>query len=387
MARLNVLMMTSWYPSRGSPVLGVFVRECAKAVNLRDHVVVLHCAGCDPSRRQLVGVEQETNEELTQGIPTYRCWYRRSPVPKTTFLLSPFLEPWSASRAYDEIVRHGFRPDIIHAHVYSAGLLAVRLGRRHRVPVVITQHSFLGRGQIRQARLAFEKADIVMPVSQSLRQAIEAYGIRANFQVVPNIVDTGLFHPNPQPRTGTGPKRLLCVCLLNENKGIRYLLEAVAALPPEVGPWQLDIVGDGPERQPLEALVRKLDIADRIIFHGIQPKPQVADLMRAADLFIVPSLTETFSVVAAEALASGLPVLTTRCGGPEEFVDRRNGLAVSPGSTRALCDGLLDLLGRLETFSREATSRYARERFAPEQVGDIVHRTYEGLVLRTSRCA
>jgi len=154
-----------------------------------------------------------------------------------------------------------------------------------------------------------------------------------------------------------------------------------------VGPWQLDIVGDGPERQPLEALARKLDIADRMIFHGIQPKPKVADFMRAADLFIVPSLTETFSVVAAEALASGLPVLTTRCGGPEEFVDQRNGLAVSPGSTRALRDGLLDLLGRLETFSRDATSRYARERFAPEQVGDIVHRTYEGLILSTSRCA
>jgi hypothetical protein len=82
MKRLKVLFITAWYPTREVPVQGVFGREHAKAVQLYDDVVVLHLAGSDPTLRTMWRIEQEANETLTEGIPTYRVWHRRFPVPK-----------------------------------------------------------------------------------------------------------------------------------------------------------------------------------------------------------------------------------------------------------------------------------------------------------------
>src|SRR5439155_9657723 len=107
----------------------------------------------------------------------------------------------------------GFRPSVIHAHYYLAGAVAVRIGRRLRVPVVISEHSStfpagtVSGIHVRRARFALESAALVCPVSRHLQEAIEAYGIDARFRVVPNTVDTEVFRPGP-PRTGGGAARI-----------------------------------------------------------------------------------------------------------------------------------------------------------------------------------
>lgn len=83
--RLKVLFITSWYPTKENPVAGVFVREHAKAVRLYDDVVVPHSAGRKSHIRGLWQMEQETDQDLTEAIPTYRLGHRRSPIPRTTF--------------------------------------------------------------------------------------------------------------------------------------------------------------------------------------------------------------------------------------------------------------------------------------------------------------
>jgi glycosyltransferase involved in cell wall biosynthesis len=101
--------------------------------------------------------------------------------------------------------------------------------------------------------------------------------------------------------------------------------------------------------------------------------------MRQADLFVLSSLCETFSAPAVEALASGTPVLATRCGGPEEFVIKDVGLLVSPGDPESLCEGLDYMLDNLDLYSRRRISEYAIERFSAEHVGAQLHRVYESL--------
>ena len=82
---------------------------------------------------------------------------------------------------------------------------------------------------------------------------------------------------------------------------------------------------------------------------------------------------------AVEALASGTPVLATRCGGPEEFVTKDVGLLVSPGDPKTLCEGLDYMLDNLHRYSRRRISEYAIERFSAEHVGAQLHRVYESL--------
>lgn len=383
MKRLKVLFITAWYPTREVPVEGVFVREHAKAVQLYDDVVVLHLAGPDPTLRAMWRIEQEANETLIEGIPTYRVWHRRFPVPKLSFLV--YL--WSVWCAFRHITAGGFRPDAIHAHVYAAGLPAVLIGKLYRIPVAVTEHSTeFPRKRLRglsiwRARLAFEWADVVMPVSVALQQAIEAYGIEAHFQVVGNVVDTDVFYPRSSCQPNGRSKRLLVVSLLDSShkKGIPYLIQALAQLRERRDDWCLDVVGEGPAREEYQRLVTDLGLADKITFHGLKSKLEVAEFMRRADLFVLPSLFETFSVASAEALMTGLPVLVTRCGGPEEFVTDLVGVTVQPGSADALFRGLQELLDNIRYYSSAQISSHAREQFAPSKVGARLHAVYESL--------
>jgi len=379
--RLKVLFITNWYPTKEEPVKAVFVREYAKAVRLYDDIVVLHCVGSDLNLKRLWRMEQEPDERLREGIPTYRVWYRPSPIPKTSY----FIYLWSIFRTFRHIVNQGFRPDIIHVHFYDAGGPAVLIGKLNHIPVVITEHfssfprGLLGHLDVFKAWLAFRWANIVFPVSYALQKAIEHYGIHAHFQVIPNVVDTTLFSPPSHLRKDLNPKRILFVGQLVPIKGVPYLLQALSHLHQKRDDWHLDIVGDGDARMEYEDLAVDLKLYDKVVFHGLKTKQEVAEFMRRADLFVLSSLFETFSAAAAEALATGTPILATRCGGPEEFVIKDVGLLVAPGDADALCKGLDYMLDNLHLYSCKQISQYAIERFSPELVGAKLHAVYKSL--------
>ena len=211
MERLKILFLTNWYPTADEPVKAVWVREHAKAVQLYDDVLLLHGAGPDPTLKKPWRAEAETDERLREGIPTYRVWYRPPPLPRTSYVL--YL--WSVYQAFRHTVHLGFRPDIIHVHVYDAGGPALVISKLHRIPVVISEHfsSFprrvLGHLDIAKAWLAFRWANRVLPVSHALQNAIAHYGIHAHFQVIPNVVDTTLFSPLSHLPKHMTPKRIL----------------------------------------------------------------------------------------------------------------------------------------------------------------------------------
>jgi glycosyltransferase involved in cell wall biosynthesis len=381
MERLKVLFLTNWYPTKDEPVKAVWVREHAKAVQLYDDVLVLHCVGSDLTLKKLWRTEQETDESLGEGILTYRVWYRPSPIPRTSYVMYF----WSVYQAFRHIVRLGFRPDIIHVHIYDAGGPAVLIGKLHRIPVVISEHfsSFprrvLGHLDIAKAWLAFRWANRVLPVSYALQKAIEYYGIHAHFHVIPNVVDTMLFSPSAHLPKTTTVKRILFVGQLVPVKGVPYLLQALSHLSQKRQDWQLDLIGDGEARKEYEHLAMDLKLSDKVVFHGLKTKLEVAEFMRRADLLVVSSLAETFSIPAAEALATGIPILATRCGGPEEFVSRDVGLLVPPGDADLLYQGLDYMLDNLHLYPCQHLAQYAKERFSAKLVGAKLHAVYQSL--------
>ncbi|MBN1874331.1 MAG: glycosyltransferase [Anaerolineae bacterium] len=379
MSKLKVLFITDWYPNPQRPVEGVFVKEHAKAVARFAEVVVLHSGDATPEIRGLWKVTRETNPEFTQGINTYRV-HRHTSLP----VLSIALHLGSVLSTYRRIVADGFTPDIIHAHVFYAGLPAVLIGKLYKIPVVITEHSssfprkLINRRGIIMARLAFQNADFVLPVSQALQDSIESYGIKAKFRIIPNVVDTSLFYPPTSPKLPSNVKRLLMVALMDasHNKGLPILLQALAQLSPVNGDWHLDLVGDGPARLGYESMVQELGLTDKIAFHGIQPKTKVAEFMRKADFFVLPSLWDNMPCVLIEAQSCGLPIIATRTGGIPEIVSEDTGVLVPPGDSIALHDALLKTLGAENTFNHQAISQKAK-RYTLEIVSDMLRHIYE----------
>ena len=377
MKRLKVLFLPSrsWYPSEADSVTGVFVREHAKAAALYNDVTVLYAHfGTARSIRKPFQV----SDQIEDGVRTIRivCQWK---VPLTNFLLYY----WAIFACFRKLVKQDWKPDIIHAHVFLAGLPAWLLSRVFNIPFVITEHwSGFVRGKLTgceriRARFVISRASTVLPVSDHLRRHIEAYGIKGRFKVVPNMVNTDMFYPSPTYNKGKSKKNILSVTGLNPKKGIPYLLRALNRVKEDRRDFVLDIVGDGPNRSEYEGLARELGLNGIVKFHGPKPREEVAKLMRSCDFFVQASLWETFGVVYIEAMACGKPVIASDIGGPNEIITPDSGILVPPGDTEALSGAIVYMLDNFTNYPPEKISQYAKGRFSYEAVGRQLSEVYQ----------
>ena len=323
-------------------------------------------------------MESEKDERLSRGIPTYRIWHRQSPIPRTSY----FAHLWGVNRSFQRLRAQGFQPDLIHAHIYTAGFPAILLGKLNRLPVLISEHfsgfprRLLTTYELLMTRFAFKHAAAVLPDSLALQRGIESYGIQANYQIVPNVADPSLFHHSLSANgDAKHPRRMLYVGNLVPVKGVPDLLNALPGLRAVRSDWVLDIVGDGTEREACEAIVRDQGLSEHVFFHGLQPKSAVAEFMRRSDFFVLPSHWDNSPCVIVEAMASGLPVVATRTGGIPEFVGEDSGLLVPPGEPGALSEALAKMLDKLDSFDRDHIMAKA-EAYGPGPIGGKIHSLY-----------
>lgn len=172
-------------------------------------------------------------------------------------------------------------------------------------------------------------------------------------------IDPEAFPPVERPPLEGRPARLLALGQLVGRKGQRILLDAAAELTRRGLDVEVVLAGDGPDRQPLEKRAAELGLADRTTFTGAVSQDGILDLYRSADVFCLPSFAEGVPVVLMEAMATGLPSVSTRVNGiPELVVDGVTGRLVAPGRADELADVLAELL--TDAPQRERLARDGR---------------------------
>lgn len=378
--RLKILFIPAWYPAEHNLVAGVFIQEHARAVSLYNEVIVLYSEGGDKDLNKTWKIVSDKEED---GIRTIRIKHKKSPIPKTTY----FIYLWSIKQAFKRLLTEGWRPDIIHAHVFSAGVPAVILGKIYKMPVVITEHwtgfprHILGRFDILKARFAMNRAKVILPVSKDLEKAIRSYGIKNKFEIVPNVVNTEIFYP-PLQKTNNKIKKMLFVGLLTPQKGIPYLFQALAKLKYKRQDFILDIIGDGLNREEYEKLSKELGLERILKFYGLKTKLEIAEFMRKCDFFVQPSLYETFGVTYIEAMACGKPIVATQLPVLQEKINKVIGILVSPKDVEALTEAINYMLDHYKDYSSEKISQYAKENFSYEAVGNQLSRIYKNIVIK-----
>jgi glycosyltransferase involved in cell wall biosynthesis len=266
------------------------------------------------------------------------------------------------------------------------GVPALRLAQRLGVPLVVTVHTgpfskLLQQRTMRYlTRRTLERADCVCPVSDDLRVQIEQAGIvPRRVEVTYNPVDTALFHPSTNLRTTH--RRIAFAGRLEEYKGGLRVACAFAEVADRLPGWTLSIAGDGPERDAIQAFVAgRLDLAGRVGLLGRYTKPELADMLRASDLFACPSRHETFGLVIAEAMAAGLPVIAPDRTAPPEFVDKRSGVLVSPDDIEAIAAAMERIATSLSTYDRAAIRGRIVDRFGIEAFGERLLGIYRSLL-------
>jgi colanic acid/amylovoran biosynthesis glycosyltransferase len=378
---MKVLFLTASYPVPEHPLLGIFVKEHARAVSPHCDLAVVHLDR-NPATRGVPRLDDVADEEW----PTIRARYPRSPAP-----LSYAANLAATAAGYRRLRNRGFVPDVIHAHFFLAGVPALALGRVLRKPVVVTEQwsTFLPDDPMtlsplmqRVARATFTHADMVLPVSDALRDGIRSLGVSAEFRVVPNVVDVRQFHPGPQTDRNGRPQKLIGVGGLYHAKGWEFLLEAVALVARDRHDFTLDIVGDGELKGEHESLAGKLGIADLVTFHGWLPKADVAARVRDADLFVLTSRYDSNPCAVIEALASGVPVVGTAVGGIPDMVGEGMGLLAAAQDPESIAGQLRLALDRRGSWDRAAIARRAGARYGAEHVGATLAGIYEEVSAR-----
>lgn len=372
-----MLVLPAWYPTARQPLLGPYVRDHARAAAEFGHrMVIVVDEGPSGNVRGLSSLAEEQDGPLR----IFRLSYR--PRGGTLAYLPAVL------RVARRLAREGTPVDVLHAHVHRMGWAAVLAGGLLRRPVVITEHSSewpqrtMTPGALRRARIAFPRAALVCPVSEYLQRAIEAYGIRARFRVVPNTVDTSVFHP---ASTGCArpPASLINVGLQIELKGLDVLLRAFARTVVRRPELTLELVGDGPAGAELQRLAKSLGVDDRVSFSGPAGRHRVGEALRGSDLFVLSSLMETGPVVVLEALCCGLPVVSTRVGSVPKAVGADGELA-EPGDVEGLADAIERALDSYARFDRASIAERAASRSSLAAVGRSWDEVYRSVGTRHS---
>jgi len=390
---MHILIVPSWYPEDSSDVSGVFFRDQALALFKYGHKVGVIA----PILKSLRGVLKSNNQkrsplfENDEGIPTYRL-HKYAALPRVPFG-NYWIFRYAAKRLLKQYVTENGVPDVIHAHsVIYAGIVAEEMGRQMGVPVVITEHSsnfarkLFSPWQLKMAERSYAKAGACIAVSPELGRLISAQMplAKISWNWIPNVV-ADRFNKKTTSTCIRGGIRFLNLSLMTKNKGLGDLLCAFKKIADSDVSAELWLGGDGPSRSQLEKQAEDLGLKDRVTFLGMVSPDKVPDLFEQVNIMVISSHYETFGVVAAEALMAGVPVVATRCGGPECIIQKDDGILVSVSDPVDLCRGMLAVAKNIEDFSSNDISQRAYSRFSGEVIAQELTNIYDDLFRANSK--
>ncbi len=345
---LHVLTLTPFYPVLGDDAQGCFVAE---------PLAELARLGVANTVRAVRPFYRGGTTVGASAVPAR--WVRFFSLPGGRGLSSA--GAFLFARLLPEVRRlHGSKPvQVIHAHsALPCGHAATLLSRELKIPFVVTVHGLdafssrqvegrVGEWCARISQSVYRSACSVICISERVRDQVrEGAGPRANTTVIYNGVDPEAFSPaDSEPDEPV----ILSVGNLIPIKGHELLLRALAAIHNQFPRLSLEIIGEGPERPRLQKLAADQGIAGRVHFRGRQGRRQVADAMRRATVFALPSRYEGLGCVYLEAMSAGTPVIACRGQGIEEVIEQGvNGCLIGAGDLQELTDTLVRLLQQPE---------------------------------------
>ncbi len=360
------------YPTFGGS--GVLATELGKALAQKNHHV------------HFITYQQPVR--LSEFIPN--IYYHEVQVPTYPLFDYPPYETALASTLVDVIKNNQLQ--MLHVHYAiphaSAAFMAKKILENEgiNIPVITTLHgtdiTLVGRDKMYAPVAAFSinQSDAITAVSYNLRdETLKTFHIEKDIKVIHNFVDVERFQRKPLDAfkkviAPNGEKVLLHASNFRKVKRVEDVVKIFYEVAQQI-PAKLLFVGDGPERGTAEYLSRKLGIDDEIRFVGKQE--QMEDILPIADLFLLTSEYESFGLAALEAMAAGVPVVSTNAGGlPEIMIDGVTGFMADIGDVETMSEQAVTVVENDETLQQ--FKRSAAEHAVKFDIHNIVP-LYENL--------
>ncbi len=381
----KVLFLSSWYPCRVTPTNGNFIQRHAEAV-------AQYC----PVASLFVIADENVQNGYHTEIATHNHVL-------TFIIYYPKIKPgvWAPIKkylAYKNALKMGFslicekfgKPDVLHGNVlFPVGWFVRMLAAKHNIPYIFTEHWTLFLPQRRKelkwfqlymARRVAEKAKHVCPVSYNLQKNMQELGIKANYSVVPNVVDETIFLKK-KPAEAQAALRILHISNLQDiHKNISGLLRSLKMLQDENISFTATICGDGNPEPHIQYAAKIALSANIVRIEGEKTLPEVAQLMQEHDVFVLFSRYENLPCVISEAHVCGMPVIASAVGGISEMIDESNGILVQPENERELCEALSRISRMKENYYPEKIRQKAIERYSKTAIGKLYSEIYQSTI-------
>lgn len=370
----TILFLTKWYPNRNDPQLGVFVQKHAKAVSQQNCNVILLYVYSDSG----LNTNYELNQQTKNGFLEISVCYKKNNSP-FKFFVNFYRYLNSYTIGFKTINKKTKHINLIHVNILNRpGMVALFLNKTKGIPYIITEHwggyitgDFAKLSYIKKwiAKLIISNAKAITVVSSVLKNKMQELGLKNNYTVIPNIIEHVVV--SDENKVIDSKIKILTIAdLVDDVKNISGIIKAVAITSLKDATFEYHILGDGPDKDSLIELADSLNLTNRIIFfHGKQANEFVYNFLQKINFVIINSNSETFSIVAAEALACGKPVITTTCGGPQEFITAEQGILIPPNDSIQLEKAIQYMLLNFKKYNPKNLSNYAAGKFSYEKIG------------------
>lgn len=366
-----VLIVANAIPTKEYPLNGIFEFDQAKALTVNGQRVIylsLDLRSMRRKRNNMFGISQFEKE----GI---KCYQASFPLGRVPIFISRSIAVPLLKKAVSRIIKENGKPILMHAHFTDSGYYASFIKDKFDLKLVLTEHnSAVNQSEIgvkikKIAKKAYEKSDKVLAVSDAL-----AKNIYNNFDIKPeivyNVLDTQLYKDIIKKNDKSEKIEFVSVGGLLYNKGFDVLLKAFKQAFNDYDNVKLTIFGDGEKKADLIELTKTLGIDNKVIFCGQQSRETIANKFAESDCFVLTSRTETFGVVYIEAMASGLPVIATKCGGPECFVNESNGLLIDTNNIQQTTEALLHMYKNSKNYDTNYIKNFVQQNFSQEVIAN-----------------
>ncbi|VAW53818.1 Putative teichuronic acid biosynthesis glycosyl transferase TuaC [hydrothermal vent metagenome] len=387
----KILYLSRIYPNNIVAVNGLWVEGMVTAMSKLHEVRVVSPVPYCPPLPESTGYANNRkilSRSKVNGVEVYRPRFLSPPG----YILHSYLGEllyWSIVWKIDRY-RKEFPFELIHAHFsYPEGYVAARLARRYNIPLIITEHATWKPWMddyprvAKQAVFAAGVSHGMIAASRYLADTMAAFtGEPKKLHDIPIGVNTALFKPDATVKKV--PRQILYVGRIHKTKGVDILFNALSLLLKTHSDIHLIVIGGNlgfknyqKQENEMRALATRLNINSSIEFVGMQPPETVVKYMQQSALLVLPSRRETFGAVLIEAIASGTPVVATRCGGPDDFVTDSVGALVDKENSQALADGIEKVMLNLNDYPADILHKYADEGFSWDSVARRTNQLYD----------
>lgn len=377
---MRICFVTRGIPTQDYPMQGIFEWDQAKALSELGHEVTYIVIDLRSLRRKR---KYGYRSYIKSDIHVEEVNIPLGNIPEGMLRL---VGKYALKKALKSAKKKYGSFDIIHSHFIDMAVVTSEVLGGKSVHV-ITEHSSrlngsLSAKQIRKYGAVYNNADSIIAVSESLQRRLKTvFGIDS--KCIHNIADTAVFDYEESERLAS-QYRFITVGNLTKNKHMDIVIEAFEEVKKKIAGSELIIIGDGSERKSLEELILEKNLKGYVHLKGRLNREEVSYYMKQSDCFVLASNSETFGVVYIEAIASGLPVIATKCGGPEDFVNEKNGILIPLDDKDALIDAMIKIYNKRNDFDRQLMSEEIKNNFSGNIIAKEIEQLYMDVVRNKS---